>query len=1508
MGMNNTTRKQMGALRRRRLALALVGALTAPAAFGQSLPDTGNVVSGTASVNQVGNQMTITQTSQGAIIDWGSFNIAAGYGVNFDQQYGVSSVTLNRVTGGTTSLIDGMLGANGSVFIINPAGITFSGSSQVNVGALVASTMEISNANFTAGVASGSFQFDPMTDVGNQAITLDVGADIATAAGGTVALIGRQIFNQGTITAPGGSVLFGSAENVTLDFQGDGLTMLTIQGPGIAKPGTGPCPSFPCPGPILPTLVNSGTVSADGGQILMRTAASALGGGDIINAGTLRAQSLVSRSGRIELTTDGVVSLGYSLPSASSYAGTLDVSGQAGASGGTVLVRASDFAMFNDDAAPLNPTNPASVGSVIDASGAVNGGVVDILVSNLAQVYSLSSILANGAAGQGGQVSLVAGTAALGARAQISANGGAGAGGRIDVSGSDGLSLFGRLSARGTTAGGIVNTSTEADSFDLRGLQVDAGSPVAAGTWTLSAPNLTVINGSDAGELDAMLGGTYLQDAEINRAFANGTSVVLRSTSDLYFDDAQILASSSLPLSFAANADGRISGSNFSIIADTGSLEMRFNSNASGLQPNSGGIDFGSVTIDSNGGDVLMYGQSDQVNGYASDDLNGIHLYGSDIRTGGGDLLLRGTSTGMYSSGEAGVFVYQTPIDAGIGNVTMIGRGAQDAYGVNLTGDSVLLQAGSVDIDGIATGTGTGVLVSQVGLITSAGDIRIDGEGGGTGVSWSSYSGLHANGGDIVLHGTGDSGNGLDMRGSMDTDGGAISLQGSSGQAKGVYFYLYTGGIASSGGDIDMAGDGVTGGIELAGYGFAPATIDSAGGAFQVAGTASGSNAIGVALSAIQLTTGSGDIGLTGISTNGTSIGFSGSSLTTTTGDIQLVGVGLDVGLSLYGGAISTGSGHLDLRGRGLAAASEGLVIGSGTSLITNGGGIELSGEGGSGAGVRIDGFSLPALVDAGNSLVVVRAANDGSSDAIRIDGEIHSGMGVNLRPGGVDANGVAYERTADGILIGTGNGFALSGAELANVFAPELVIGSSQHAGAIQVVEAITRAGNLTLQNGGGSGGIDLQAGLDVGSYTLALASGGNITQTASAVIRAHSLLASAGGDVLLATAQNDVASTTLAGTAGGNFQFEDSNDLAIGSVAASGFDTVTGGMTSLGAVGISAGGDVSVRNLVGNLTLNAGISATNIDLVTAGTLQNAGSAALSATGSWRVWANTWVGEARGGLAGSGTLPNLYGCVYLGACGVTVTSGDSHFIYAQQPTAVITIDDALREYGLANPTFTFSVNGLVLGDTAANAISGSALTTAVPGSDVGTYAITGGFTSAAGYLVQFNPATLTIAPATLLFTANPFFRFLGDDNPALTGSISGFRNGDTAQSVFGNGLLWFTSAGPFSPVGYYAIAGGTSAKNYVFAQAPGNATALQVIPRPQAPDTPIDIVRETPNTYVYDRNFGGTPACAMNASLQDQPLASAGDTLASEWSKVRSRPNLTNCFDSERRSGCGDF
>lgn len=245
-----------------------------------------------------------------------------------------------------------------------------------------------------------------------------------------------------------------------------------------------------------------------------------------------------------------------------------------------------------------------------------------------------------------------------------------------------------------------------------------------------------------------------------------------------------------------------------------------------------------------------------------------------------------------------------------------------------------------------------------------------------------------------------------------------------------------------------------------------------------------------------------------------------------------------------------------------------------------------------------------------------------------------------------------------------------------------------------------------------------------------------------------------------------------------------------------------------------------------------------------------------------------------------------------MGACDVTVTGGDNHFIYVQQPIATITFDNATREYGLENPLFSYTVTGAILGDTAANVASGSASTSATIASDVGNYAITGNFTSAAGYKFQLMPGTLSITQATLVFTANPFVRYLGGANPDFTGTVAGFRNGDTQQSVFGSGNIWSSPAGPLSPVGFYPIVGGTIAKNYKFVQAPGNAAATRsyrchsFLPRRW-----ISFAKRS--TPMCMTAISVRP-CAVNATLDDQVLASTGDALANEWCPKCARARIS--------------
>ncbi len=129
-----------------RLLMALLASYSAHLAAN---PTGGQVVSGDVTIGQpAANTLNINQTSAKGIVNWQSFSIGSGEKVNFIQPNAAAS-TLNRIVGSDASSIYGQLNANGQVFLLNPNGVLFAPGSQVNVGGLVASTLQMNNARLS---------------------------------------------------------------------------------------------------------------------------------------------------------------------------------------------------------------------------------------------------------------------------------------------------------------------------------------------------------------------------------------------------------------------------------------------------------------------------------------------------------------------------------------------------------------------------------------------------------------------------------------------------------------------------------------------------------------------------------------------------------------------------------------------------------------------------------------------------------------------------------------------------------------------------------------------------------------------------------------------------------------------------------------------------------------------------------------------------------------------------------------------------------------------------------------------------------------------------------------------------------------------------------------------------------------------------------------------------------------------------------------------------------------
>ena len=184
----------------------LMAALLAALASGPLLanPQRPQVVSGQAAFAQSGQTLTVTNTP-GAIINWQQFNINRGELTRFVQQ-SASSQVLNRVVGVDPSSILGTLQSNGRVFLINPNGIVFGAGAQVDVAGLVASTLNLSNADF----ATNRLRFTDTPGAGN----IKNESTLRSAGGGSVLLLAPNISNSGLISAPDGSILLAAGRSV----------------------------------------------------------------------------------------------------------------------------------------------------------------------------------------------------------------------------------------------------------------------------------------------------------------------------------------------------------------------------------------------------------------------------------------------------------------------------------------------------------------------------------------------------------------------------------------------------------------------------------------------------------------------------------------------------------------------------------------------------------------------------------------------------------------------------------------------------------------------------------------------------------------------------------------------------------------------------------------------------------------------------------------------------------------------------------------------------------------------------------------------------------------------------------------------------------------------------------------------------------------------------------------------------------------------------------------------
>ncbi|WP_180042336.1 MBG domain-containing protein [Acinetobacter sp. YH12218] len=296
------------------LSMALVANATWAGVANTALPTGANITQGSAQISQNNNSLNINQNSQNLSTNWNTFNIGKDATVNFNQP-NQSSIAVNRVLDNNASQIMGKLNANGQVFLLNPNGVIFSKTAQVNVGGIVASTLNLSDSD----IAQGKFTLkNSLENQGNVGSVENYGSIIA--GGGVVALIAPTVKNHGTIQANNGVVHLTAADQVTLQLQDGSLVEYQID-----------------LGTLQGLVENGGAIQADNGAVYLTAQAKNSLSKTVVN------HTGIIEANRLEKNAKGeIILLGDMQTGTTTVSGTLKAEGKNGQDGGFIETSAAN--------------------------------------------------------------------------------------------------------------------------------------------------------------------------------------------------------------------------------------------------------------------------------------------------------------------------------------------------------------------------------------------------------------------------------------------------------------------------------------------------------------------------------------------------------------------------------------------------------------------------------------------------------------------------------------------------------------------------------------------------------------------------------------------------------------------------------------------------------------------------------------------------------------------------------------------------------------------------------------------------------------------------------------------------------------------------------------------------------------------------------------------------------------------------------------------------------------
>lgn len=867
----------------------------------------------------------------------------------------------------------------------------------------------------------------------------------------------------------------------------------------------------------------------------------------------------------------------------------------------------------------------------------------------------------------------------------------------------------------------FTNVELYGNSIDIGGMTMGAGSFMA----------YAKDNGIDYGDLNI--------SGNITRGANNSATLDLRADRNITNSNgADIIASD-------ANSDG---DNNAATSADSLNVILNADHNAN----NDGAVSLAYSTVTTLGGYFIAGGGA----GTVDSDNNGIL---GDGGTGADYVAAWGNA--VYKDG---VFIDHSTISTGAGSIYITGHGWDNAPSYNNSGIYILTSSmttvdGSLYLHGtggIGAGSNRGVHYAYGSLMGSSGtgDIIIVGYGGESGASGFYSNGVSGEGGEITAQGglidirgyaatvNGGFSTGFDLSFSStitNNNGGAINIYGEahgpSGSNNGIAIFSDNNSItANGGGDITLEAMTTSPGsaidlrsvnsLRTTGAGNISLLTDSL--YLDTAGAVNSANDV-------LLNPRTAGASITLGSTSGSMVNFSDVSLSRITANRLIVGnsAGGNGNITIDSLDLSSRSYDLEIYGNGITLQDTDNTGGVDYALNMGAGDVLIHAMG-SGGDMAVNAAIHRGV--AGASALNLRAdesINFGSAGNIiattgeidlRVDSDYDSSGGetivfdassIDTNGGDIDiddaaAIGANATWNARGGTITTGGAIALGSNDL-TMIADNLTLGDAITGDANSVLTLKPYQNNRSIGLGGGAGGFNLTdaelAGLDAGRLII--------------------------GDAALGTGDVTINSWNLSGKTYDTELY--GNNFTIAGMTLGGGDTT-----------IDAGNNVSVTSAIGNsgaggdIYINVGNDFTN----------SAGANGINAGtgGRFLIYADAVSNVTRGGIARG----NLFNRTFAGDDPSTIdASFGSRFVFNQQPTLTVRANNVtLGYYDPAYNSFSYSVSGLVTGDTAASALSGvpAYMTSQLNATDYTITPSMGTLASTLGYLIAFQNGLLVMA------------------------------------------------------------------------------------------------------------------------------------------------------------------